>query len=287
MMKKWIVGILVLAVVLAGWRIGARWHVLNKLYSNSKVNHRVAIVPTELDLSKVQVVQGVTCNVGYAEFIIPSTNLVQLNSSGSDCAVVGVTDNLGLIFMVPFDPSSPDKPAADFKNDLIKIPNDHLLRQKLAKAGSTFLDFEISAEQITPPTFWKTVFQNSKLFAFHTLLLSMKAETTGMGMRSVHTYQTPETRGLIRLGEHPDDTSNAHVVIENRAGTQAVGIHIFARNGNTNSIMDMLPIILATFRFTLKNLNSPDHVKQAIIGAGILPMEEQKTSPTNPSTAPE
>lgn len=284
-MKKWIIGIAVLAMLLGGWRIGARWWVLRKLYRHPEAKHRVAVVPTELDLSDVQITQGVTCNVGYAEFVIPSTYSVDLKSTDSGCAVLGETDGLWFALLAPFDPSAPDHPANGIKAELSKLPRNHPLRRRFADPDATGLDLEIHAEQCLPPALWEAAMWNDAQFAFSTAQLFYKGSSTGGGMHSVHTYKTPETRGLVRVGKNPTDLSTAHVSMENRSGTQAVGILIRTRGDSNKDVMDSFSVILKTFRFTVETVDSEDEVKRIIAEAGILPREEEEESSTSDSTS--
>jgi hypothetical protein len=106
-------------------------------------------------------------------------------------------------------------------------------------------------------------------------------------MRSVHTYHTPETRGLILVGANSGDLGMAHVFIENRSRTQAVSLRILAAGGKSNDVMKVLPAMLKTFRFTVEHLDSKDAVKAVITKAGIPPREEKKASPAAPSTVTE
>ena len=285
-MKKWVIGIVVVVALLGGCRVGSRWCVLRKMYCHADVKHRMSIVPSELDLSDVQVAGGVTCDVGYAEFIIPSTDSVQLKSSASG-AVLGETEAFSFAFLIPFDPSAPDKKRDEVEKELTKLPQGHPLREELAGPGKTFLDLQIYAERIVPDRFWKTVFQDSTLFAVNTRLLYQKGSTTGLGMHRVHTYHTPETRGLVLVGKEAGDLSTAHATLVNRSGTQAVGMHICTLGDGTNDVMQIMSVILKTFKFTVENLNSGDDVKKIIAEAGILSREEEKESPTKPSTATE
>lgn len=283
-MKKWIIGLAVLAILFGGWRVGARWWVLRKLYLHPDARHRIAVVPTELDLSNVQVTHGVTCDVGYAEFVIPSSTPVDLTSTGSGCAVFGETEGIWFALLAPFDPSAPDHTVDGFKAELSKLPKSHPLRKQFASPGATGLDLEIHAEHRLPPTLWKAAMWDDAQLAFNSAQLFHKGSSTGGGMHSVHTYKTSETRGLVRVGENPTDMSKAHVSMENRSGTQAIGMHFCLAGGSTNSVMNLFPVVLRSFRFKTENLNSKKDIKKIIAEAGILPKEEQEDSPTTDST---
>ncbi len=275
-MKKWIISIVVLAIALAGWRVGSRWYVLHKLYHHPEVRYRAGVVATELDLSPIQAKHGVTCDVGYAEFIIPSTNAVQLKSSGEGCVVLGNTDRLSFFFLIPFNPSAPEWTNNILSQALAKLPASHPYRALAPCPGTTFLDMEIRAEQMLPESLWEACLEDWSVFVVNSILLQEKGFSVGRGMRRVHTYHTSETRGLVRVGETPDDFTKSHVSIQNRAGTQTVGMHIRTRKGCTNDVMDFVSCIVKTFRFKMENLDSKDEIRKIIAGAGIKPKGDQE-----------
>lgn len=282
-MKKWIIGVAVFAILLGGWRIGGRWWVLRKLYRHPDAKHRIAVVPKEIDLSDVQVAHGVICDVGYAEFVIPSSAPVDLRSTGNGCAVLGETEDIWFALLAPFDPSAPDRTADGFKAELSKLPKSHPLRKQFASPGATGLDLEIHAEHRLLPSLWEIVMWDDAHFAFNTVQLFQKGSSTGGGMHSVHKYKTPDTRGLVRVGENPTDLSYAHVSMENRSGTQAVGMLFRVTGNNTNNVMNLFATVLKSFRFKAENLDSKDEVKKIIAEAGILPRKEEHESPTRVS----
>lgn len=275
-MKKTIVILIVavLSVVIIGWQVGARWYMLRKMYRHPQARHRVAIVPSELDLVTLNVQQGFTCNVGYAEFIVPYVSSVQLNSSYSGTAILGESDALTFALLAPWDPSAPDNTAESFKRELLKLPEGNPLRAELADPDATHLDLLINMEQTVPDPFLTVLFHNRHLFAFRTMQMILKGSMQD-GSHSVHTYTTPHTRGLIRVGKDEADVSYAHASIENRTGTQAVGMLAHLPDGNQGDIKQFLLPLLKTFQFTVENLDSEDEIIKLIAHAGITPKPEE------------
>ena len=277
----------VFGVVLVGWQVGARWLILRKLYRHPQAQHRMAIVPTELDLATLQVPQGVTCNVGYAEFVVPSVSAVGLQSSGG-IAVLGESDALTFAFLPPDDPSATDGAVGRFKSELSKLPARHPLRAELTDPDATHLDLSISMERTTPEPFLTALFQDKHVLAFRTMQLVLKGAIP-YGSHSIHTYITPQTRGLIRVGEAPGDVAVAHVSIENRAGTEGVGLIARLPAGKPGDITEILPPLLSTFRFTVDHLASHDEIAKVIAQAGIPPRaedQEQRESNKMPRHVP-
>ena len=264
----------VIGVVIVGWQVGARWYMLRKVYRHPQARHRVAIVPTELDLATSQVPQGVTCNVGYAEFIVPSVSSVKLKSS-SGIAVLGESEALTFAFLAPWDPSAPNSTAESFKSELSKLPEGNPVREELAGPDATHLDLLVNMERTTPEPFLTVLFQDQHLFVFRTMQLILKGAMQD-GSHSVHTYATPHTRGLIRVGKDEADVSYAHVSIENQSGTQAVGMLAHLPEGKPGDITHILPPLLKTFRFTAEHLDSEDEITELIARAGIPPKPEDQ-----------
>ncbi|MFH1707139.1 MAG: hypothetical protein ABIF71_04390 [Planctomycetota bacterium] len=258
----------ILVVLLAGWRIGERWYLLRKVNCNPQAKYRATVVATELQLVNVQVTPGVTCNVGYAEFIIPNTSSVDMQSDGS--AVVGESDAMTFALLAPWNPSVPNEITARFKDELVKLPEGHPLREELAKPG---LDMLVQVERAAPDPFWKAVLEDRHLFAFNNCQLALKGAMQ-YGGHSVHTYQTPETRGLILVGKRKGDVSCATLCIENRSGTQAVGMIARLPNGKVGDIMDVLPPVVKSFRFIVSGLDSRERIMEIIEKAGIRPKQD-------------
>lgn len=269
-----IIGVVLVILLYAGQHIGMRWYRLRKLYRNLQTQHRAKIVPTELDLTDINATKGVTCNIGYAEFIIPGDSLVDLKSV-SGTSVVAKTESLTLAFLSPWNPKASKNNLAMLKQELSKLPKDNSLRKTLAGNGITTLDLEIYMERLTPEPFLKAIFSNYDLFKYNTMNLLQKSAMQ-IGNQSVHTYKTSETRGLIRVGKKQGDKSYAHVVIENLTGTQSVGVYVNLPKGKQGDIMDIVPSIIKTFRFTVEGLESKDKIKEIIAGAGISPRPENK-----------
>lgn len=141
MMKNKTIGItagVTLAILLGGWHVGSRLYILSKVYRDPQAKHRMAVVPTPLDMVGLLSAGGVTCNVGYAEFVIPSDQSVSIKSS-KGIAILGESASLSFAFLSPHDPSANDE-MSSFRLSLAKLPAGHPLRKQLASAGSTALD---------------------------------------------------------------------------------------------------------------------------------------------------
>ena len=243
----------------------------------------MAITPTQLDMAGVVCASGVTCDVGYAEFVIPSDQSVSIKSS-KGIVILGESASLSFAFLPPHDPSANDE-MSSFRLSLAKLPAGHPLRKQLASPGTTTLDMIIYVERMTPEPLWRVLVQDKHLFVFNSLQLLIKGGMEA-GSHAVHTFETPEIRGLIYVGRKGGDTSYAHASIENRSGTQSVGMIARIPNGKTGDIMAILSPLLKTFRFKVDHLESEVGIKEIIIQAGVKPRAEdlEAGSSSNPAT---
>lgn len=271
---RFLVLLLGAVVVAVAWRAAPRWLLLHKLYQIPGAESRLAQIPTGLDLSKTKAFQGTTCSVGYAEFVLPSTEALRLKASPSGLGVIGETDSFVFMFLPPFDPSTPEGKPADLLRALSKLPKGHPIREMFKDPATTFLDFEIYAEKLQPEPFWKGVVEPRDFFAFKTVLLGLKAGNVGLGARGMYTVRTDRISGLIRAGKTAQDVSSAHVSIENVSKSQAVGLHVRLRDEKTGDVMKVLAGLLKTFRFTTEHLDKPDEIRKAIAKAGIVAQPE-------------
>jgi hypothetical protein len=249
----------------AGARFGLRWH---RLYRHSLIKERITVVPEKLDLSNTQVSDGIRIDIGDAHFVIPSQELVSLNSIGTGHALSGKTDTMIIVIFVPFHLSDTEERFQKLEKVLSQLPEDHPYLQKLYTPQTTALDFEILIETFTPETIRGLVFQSREAFYAKTSFLVMKALKGPLGAHSIYTFKTPELRGLIRAGTNPDDKSKAEMHIENIAGTIGVSIYINVTDDQLNAV-DMLTSMLSDFRFTIDEMKSKDDIVKLIYESGI------------------
>jgi len=257
---------LAVVVLLTGWHVGARWYVLRKVYRNPESTHRVTVVPAELDLADVQVTQGVTCNVGYASFVIPDTSTLDLKSSGG-IGILGESDSLSFGLLPPWNPKA-DEAFAALKSSFDKLPKGHPMRQAVIEG--TGLDWMIQMERAHPIPFSRALSIGSEAFKLYTCQLLLKS-VIPYGAGGVYTFSTPTTRGLICIGRERTDLRYATVSIEDRAQTQAVGMIARVPDGKDGEIMSILPAILKTFCFSVQGVSSTNRIAQLIVEAGIPP----------------
>ena len=109
-------------------------------------------------------------------------------------------------------------------------------------------------------------------YATHLLLKSIIPD----GSAGVYGFATQTSEGLIYVGRERQDVSYARVVIQNLAGTLAVGMIAHVPVGMKGDIMFIRPSLLKGFRFTVESIESKDRVRELITEAGIFPKSEDK-----------
>jgi hypothetical protein len=160
-----LVGVTILGVAYSGWQFSLRWRILRPLIaSSSQLQHRMAIVPTELDLAQTQITNGTFCNLGYAGFSVSQTEALSFFSY-QDLIIGGTNSFVNLTFLDPWDPSSRGDELRELKKMVSKFPPHNPFRKRLDHPNATELDFQIQLEHITPPARWRDLFfQESRLF---------------------------------------------------------------------------------------------------------------------------
>lgn len=268
--------------------VGRQWAMLNKINRSPETAWRAATKPAELDLSDPLPAAGVRCDVGYATFSLPAGQRPEVVSSGEGMLVKGTTTALQFAFLTPFDPT--------LQADKLGHSNDdpEVLLKALSKYSSdpsltfdTFLDFEIDIEKTLPQPFWKSLLMSPGAFNMYISKLLTKSALTSMGMRHVYTFETAHTRGLIRAGSDQNDTVNAHVAFVSKDGKQAVGMHLSCRDTEQGKVMDVVPVIVKSFRFTRETLPDKDELMTLISAAGIPPEPEETRETPAPSNEDE
>jgi len=266
---KIVVGLILAIGLLVAFHFGGRWHVLRKLERDPRVRHRMSIVPTELNLSSVQATNGVVCDLGYAEFIVPSSEEIRLRR----CATLGIqgeVKHLSFSFLPPYDPSKIESQTRRVAEAYARLPRKTPWRPQGKLEDMTGMDFMLHVERVTPIPKWKAVFQGRNTFAAYVALLWSKGGNVGIGMHSVRTFETADCRGFVRVGQSSGDTSFAHVVIENHAQSLCVGFYISVSEPATEDVISDLLSILKTFRFSMPDFATEEEIDARMTQAGIV-----------------
>lgn len=267
---KIVVGLILAIGLLGAFHFGGRWHVLRKLERDPRARHRMSIVPTELNLSSVQATNGVVCDLGYAEFIVPSSEEIRLRRCATGLGIQGEVKHLSFFFLPPIYPSKIEPQTRRVAEAYARLPRKTPWRPQGMLEDMTETDFMLYVERVTPIPKWKAVLQGRSTFAAYVALLGYKGSYVGVGMHSVRSFETADCRGYVRVGQSSGDTNFAHVVIENHAQSLGVGFYISVSEPATEDVISDLLSILKTFRFTMPDFATEEVIDARMTQAGIV-----------------
>ena len=113
-------------------------------------------------------------------------------------------------------------------------------------------------------------------FYLYALKLVSKA---GMywGSNEIWSFATPHIKGIVRVGQGPDDRQRAMINLASLDGTRNLTISVILHPGSSKDIALPLDPILASFQFTIDKVYDRDEIKKLISQAGIpfRPTKEQ------------
>jgi hypothetical protein len=89
------------------------------------------------------------------------------------------------------------------------------------------------------------------------------------GSNEIWSFATPHIKGIVRVGEGPDDRQRAVVNLASLDGTRNLMMLVFLLHGSTKDIALALDPILASFQFTIGKVSDRDEIKKLISEAGI------------------
>lgn len=256
-----------LGVAYSCWQFSLRWRIIRPLIASSpQLQHRMAIVPVELDLTQTQITDGTFCNLGYAGFSVSQKNALSFFSY-QNLVVGGSNSFVNLTFLEPWNPSSSGDELSELKKYVSKLPAQYAFRTRLDDSKATGLDFQIQLEHITPPARWRDLFfLETPVFKFTTISLMLK-RAIPYGHYGTYTFKTDQVRGLILVGDTADDASYAIVNIEDLSRTQAVVL--WAKETRNGDILPVLKPMLKTFAFKRKAFPSPEELRSDVEQLGL------------------
>jgi len=252
------------------WQRARTWRMFRR---SPDIVNRIKIVPSDLDLSTVELTNTKPCNIGYAEFALPSKYSLALYSYNGT-TIIGKSSAFEFIFMPPKNPKGTNTCIHLMKLELSKLPVTHPLVREMSDPQMTDLDFQIRIEKLTAlPTLWQCLVIDKASFSDIVGRVLGKS-ISPYGCDGVYYYKTDATRGLLRKGQS-DCHASAHVVIESQTRKNSLIFIINMRNDDASSVMPLLLPILKSFHFTVGNIPSEESLKALIQSTGIEPQPEE------------
>ena len=252
------------------WQRARTWRMFHR---SPDIVNRIKIVPSDLDLSTVELTNTKPCNIGYAEFALPSKYSLALHSYNGTF-IIGKSSAFDFILMPPVNPKGTNTCLQLMRLKLSKLPATHPLVREMSDPQMTDLDFQIRIEKLTAiPTLWQCLVIDKASFIDIVGRVWGKS-VTPYGCDGVYYYKTDDTRGLLRMGQS-DSHASAHVVIESQTRKNNLIFIINMHNDDASSVMPLLLPILKSFRFTVGNIPSEESLKVLIQSTGIEPQPEE------------
>ena len=279
MKQQWLIaaaGVVFLLIVSVGGRAAGRWFLVKKTVARADSQDRIARVPQELDLSLVPVPDDRTCRVGYAEFVLPSTSAIHLESTSD--IIVGQSESMNFWLMTPHDPATGDS-MMQWSQTLAPKRADSRSREPGAERDRdwTILDSLIQLERTTELPLAETFFMGRRAFSLYIARLTLKGSST-YGSAGVYTYATGTTRGLVLIGRKKGNPERVQVCIESQNGRAAMGIICRVFPKTQEPVLDFLKPVLASFRFTVPRVGTKEEIRALVAGAGIKPRAEPRAT---------
>jgi hypothetical protein len=114
-------------------------------------------------------------------------------------------------------------------------------------------------------------------FLLYSLKVAFKAGNR-FGSKSVEFFQSPNTKGIVMVGESTNDSRIAIVNLISLDGMKNVGFRFMLPNPSSTNLPDYLDPILRSFQFTANRVDDREAVKALIRDAGI---PQRKETPTD------
>ena len=272
-----LLAVLVFAAAVSA-RFGWRCHQLKKAMPTSVARYRAAMVPVALDLTAVRVAGDQTCDIGYAEFVVPENTPLQMVSIFAGRGIKATAGSVSFAFLLPWMVPGIDLPAiACLFPDTARKRSENM--PTLGPVPNQ-LDLLFQMEQTLPLTWEKVMTMRTPQFTLHLANLAMKANHK-IGLGGVYTFATPEIRGYIQVGEAPSDHHSAHVALQDSGSMLSVGGKFWYPPGTNDDILAFLKPVLKSFRFKVHTITSDDQIRKLIADAGIKPDKSDVPEPHN------
>lgn len=241
-------------------RTGFRLYTLNKVLRLPAARQRLSVMPKNKSLGPTALTNEV--NLGYATFSAPTASTTTVQSTGSTGAGLIVSnEQFQLVFLPPFAPQATAglSPAVD------GYPR---LASHLQKLQADPVAGEVETEEVSELPILKVATMNQDEFLLYATAVLDKA-CCRRGRNEVYSFTAAHVKGIVRIGDSPQDRRIASASIASHDGREDVGFHLYLRNGGATDIAKVLDGILSSFRFATDTVANHDEITNLISSAGI------------------
>lgn len=261
-------------VVRGAFRYYAVQRALSKL---PYAEERLAVLPKTRMLTASTPVQPV--NLGYATFDMGTTDPIYIATVGDRGMVVITNADFGFRLTAPYAVGESTNSAIPTPDIAVRAKaGSHLARYvEMGLTDMVAAQVEMEETHILPIS--RIALMTKDDFYLYALKLVSKAGLT-WGDNEIWSFTTPHIKGIVRIGEGPDDRRTAMVNLASLDGTRNLTMLVFLVRDSKADIALALDPILASFQFTIDRVRDRDEIKRLISNAGIptRPMKEPQPS---------
>lgn len=194
---------------------------------------RMEVFPESLFLPKQATDSDQLYNLGYATFSSPINIRFQSVSDGT--WIIGSNETVHICFCSPYNPAPKNALKTRFERELEEEKTELLSNFKLITMGRS--EFKSYVEMVREKSGYKK------------------------GFAAIYTFSTPQTKGLIWVGEDVDDYSVATVCLESKLGDIGQYIHVNATSGNA---IERIKPLLSSFKFSIDSIESTASISNLV-----------------------
>lgn len=250
--------VLPIAFVVA--RTALRLYALSEVLRSPESRQRLRVMPANRTFEASILTNEV--NLGYAVLGIPTSGARTVQSTGSTGTMLVVSNNqLQLVFLPPFLPQT----VVGSPSTLNAYPR---LASRVWRLQSDPIAAEVETEQTCELPILKVATMGQDEFLLYLSKLGDKA-CLRRGRNEVYSFTTPHIKGLVRIGDSPQDRRVASASIASGNGRQNVGFHLYLEMSTPTDIAQVLDAILSSFHFTTESVSNGEEITNLIYSAGI------------------
>lgn len=267
--RKWLIPLIVGIVAAAALgplaiRGVLRYHALYKVLKRPEARERLSIQPTWHEFAALKPVHPI--NLGYATFDTGATNPISIAATASG-AVLLTNRDVSIAFLLPFAPDISSDPSIEQTVGREERAHPHIAAY-LREAATDPMAAEMAVEQIRKLSFSQVLLMNNDDFLVYSFRLLLKVGDR-LGSKEVWFFTGPHTKGIVRIGQTPNDVRFANVWFVSPDGKTGIGLLLSIPEGSSNTVYTPLEPILRSFRFTINKVGDRDEIKTLIREAGI------------------
>ena len=264
-------GVLVAPPAIRG---GLRCYALHRVLRLPEARARAAVRPSRRTLTALAGIHPV--NLGYATFDTGSTNAISVGAATRGTGVLITNSDVHMTFSPPFGPEKSRNPISAEVSAGEARQYPHMLAFIRQMEADPVAARMVEEETLVLP-FFRILFMSKDDFLVYSMRLAGKA-LTQFGSNGIQFFESPNAKGIVRIGKATNDNRFATVLLASPDGTKMVGLVLSIPRTSSNDISASLDPILRSFRFTTDSIGDPDRIKALMREAGIFRPEDSQQS---------